>query len=211
MVFWLTAQRVFDEGWETALIIEGDVDWDLDIKSQMQLLASTTRALANARHDPSTQITDNNPTTNPYGHEWDMLWIGACANPPGPPNSELCPGENGSHAHWVYYPHGGLCCNWAYAVTRASAKSLLVWLQDLDEPTDFAMSRWCGLNDCIVVWPELFGSFTPPGGRRRGSDNDPNRAEEKEDLEKGSTRNIVNSATVDLFEKLGHKGLWSGP
>ena len=193
------------------MIVEDDVDWDLNIKSQMLLLAEKTHELGGSHHDPSKSITANPLDTNPYGNDWDMLWLGSCANPPGPPDAKTFPGEQGTQTHWVFYAHGGICCNWAYAVTRATAKSLAAYLQDLDEPTDYAMSKWCGPNNCVVVWPELFGSFRPPGGPRKGSDNDAGRAAETEDLEKGWTRNIVNSATVDVVEKFGRKAPWSGP
>ena len=178
----------------------------------MRLLADKTNVLANKASDSFAPTLNKTLPTSPYGSAWDLLWVGACANPPGPPDAEFFPGEEEeAPAHWVYYAHGGLCCTWGYAVTRESAKSLLAWLQDLNEPIDYAMSRWCGVHNCIVVSPELIGSYNSPGGKRKGSDNDPDRAVEVEELEKGWTRNIAHSATVDVLEKLGHKGPWSGP
>lgn len=88
---------------ETALIIEDDVDWDINIHQQMIDFAATTRALTQPLYgwslfsyaDPAFE----NPTAydgqppdldfdalprtvppkrSPYGDNWDVLWIGHC-------------------------------------------------------------------------------------------------------------------------------------
>lgn len=202
----MTCDRIIDAGWSSALIIEDDVDWDLNIKSQMQHLANSSRTLGNGGLDPSEWMTSTTPTDNPYGNGWDMLWLGPCINPPAPPDSQLFPGEDGSQAHWVYYAREALGCSWGYAVTRQSAIALFAWLQDLDGSVDYAMSRWCGRNRCIVVWPELIGCHRPAGGPRRGSDNTP--LQEDEDREKGWTRNIMHSTIVEVLDKFGTKETW---
>lgn len=199
--------RVVEEGWNTALILEDDADWDVNIKSQMQQFANRSRTLGNARHDPSDWITSDTPTNNPYGEEWDILWLGPCLNPPGPPDSQIFPGEDGQQAHWVYYAPGYLECTWGYAITQKSARKLLGWLLDVSAPVDVAMSQYCEYNPCIVVWPELIGSYRPAGGNAKGSDNRPD-SEQGEVLEKGWTRNVVHSATVEVLEKYGHHGPW---
>lgn len=87
----------------TALIIEDDIDWDINIRQQMIDFAATTRALTqplqywslSSYADP----TFENPTAyngqppdidfdalpqtvppkrSPYGDNWDILWIGHC-------------------------------------------------------------------------------------------------------------------------------------
>jgi hypothetical protein len=64
---------VIDEKWSTVLILEDDADWDVNIRSQLAMLAERTRTMSNARHDQSEWITDDTPTSNPYGNDWDLL------------------------------------------------------------------------------------------------------------------------------------------
>lgn len=59
---------VIASGPETALIIEDDVDWDVEIKSQMRLVSD------NIRNYMTTVPSD--PT--PFGTDWDVLWLGHC-------------------------------------------------------------------------------------------------------------------------------------
>ena len=95
--------RIIDEGWSTALILEDDADWDINIKGQLRMFANISRVLTNARYDPISS-----PTSNPYGLEWDILWLGPCATPQDPEDAHFFPGENGSQQHWVWKAKGGM-------------------------------------------------------------------------------------------------------
>jgi len=64
---------VVDEKWSTTLIIEDDADWDVNIRSQLAMLAEKTRTMSNARHGQSEWIASDTPTGNPYGNDWDLL------------------------------------------------------------------------------------------------------------------------------------------
>jgi len=68
-----------DEGYGTALILEDDADWGVSLKSQLHTVAEKTRSLGNVARDQRTH--------SPYGDEWDLLWLGNCATPPGPRNA----------------------------------------------------------------------------------------------------------------------------
>jgi len=57
--------------WNTALILEDDADWDINIKSQMLRLADGI----------STIVSDKNNYHSPYGTSWDILWLGHCYHP----------------------------------------------------------------------------------------------------------------------------------
>ena len=102
---------VIENNLESALIIEDDIDWDLNITQQMIDFAATTRALTQPLHfspssyaDPSFENPmeyegqppdldfDNLPRTvtpkrSPYGDNWDVLWLGHCGTVA--PNVEL--------------------------------------------------------------------------------------------------------------------------
>lgn len=206
----LIFDRVTDEGWSTALIIEDDSDWDVNIRSQLGMLANKTRTLGNSRHEASERLAGDTPTNNPYGNDWDVLWLGPCANPPGPPDAEKFAGENGSPMHWVFYAKGGMACTWGYAVTQKSARALMGFMVDVDKAVDLSMSQFCETHDCIVVWPELIGNHKPAGGMVGGinKDSDIGHAGQGEYREQGSSGSVVNSAIMAAMEKWGPKGPW---
>lgn len=54
--------------YDTALIIEDDVDWDLRLRDQTPLIANAIRNFTNA----------GDPEHAPYGRSWDLLWLGHC-------------------------------------------------------------------------------------------------------------------------------------
>ncbi|KAL9026022.1 MAG: hypothetical protein Q9180_007553 [Flavoplaca navasiana] len=193
-------RRVVESGWSSALIIEDDADWDIALKSQLQNFANRTRTLSNNGRNESLWITSETATHSPYGDDWDLLYLGSCANPPAPDNSPTFPGEGGQ-AHWVFPVNGGMSCLYGYAINARSARTLMGWLLDVRDPTDFAVSSYCGHFRCIAVWPELIGTHKPAGPQTKDSsiqstDNGGFR-------EKGETRNIVHSAILDMLARFG--------
>jgi len=92
-----------NENITSALILEDDADWDLNIKRQMYDFARATNALLQPlKHDPSTFLDPTLqdslhtiedaapeilmheipalkvPSLSPYGDNWDLLWLGHC-------------------------------------------------------------------------------------------------------------------------------------
>lgn len=90
---------------------------------------------------------------------------------------------------------------YGYAVTQWTAKMLMGWLLDVNEPTDFAVSKFCAHHKCIIVWPELIGSHKATGSNSRDSNIGNHTGEYRE---QGKTRNIVNSAILDMLNRMGH-------
>ena len=78
---------------------------------------------------------------------------------------------------------------------------LMGWLLDVNEPTDFAVSTFCAHHKCITVWPELIGSHKAAGPNLKDSNIGNNTGKYRE---KGGTRNIVNSAVLDMLSRMGH-------
>jgi len=79
----INLKKIIDEGWETALILEGnstflppaelnqdDTDWNIDIKAQLSLMSDALREYLNGR--------DNVTATSPYGIGWDYFSFGHC-------------------------------------------------------------------------------------------------------------------------------------
>ncbi|KAL4778701.1 hypothetical protein BJX76DRAFT_342658 [Aspergillus varians] len=201
-------KHVIQSDLDTALIIEDDVDWDLSIREQMVGVAQAVRQLTKT---PGSDIA-------PYGHSWDVLWIGACAeswepeletayiDDPTVIPSHLYVG-NGKPAvdHLqkdlrVVFRSRMPICSFAYALSREGAKNVL---QDIgagkDEAFDIALMNGCRERNltCISVLPELFRHYTP--SQKMGStslvnpDGQDGNTMEIE-IEMGQTENILESA-----------------
>ncbi|KAN0092193.1 glycosyltransferase family 25 protein [Hyaloscypha variabilis] len=163
---------------ESALILEDDVDWDVRIKNSMKLLSDAARKFTvTSKEDRS-----------PYGHSWDLLWIGHCAEPtrnftrrllyddPSAPDPEkyIAP-------HWFPWSReyvDGLAPgkrsvqrgqhtdgSFAIALSRRGAIKVLKFA-GIGEDTQFdtRLKNGCKGNDlsCLVVTPELMHHYVPP-------------------------------------------------
>ena len=139
-------QEIIDKNIETALILEDDITWDIFLRYQ---LIDFGRALAS--------LNDGNVTLKaPYGTDWDALWLGTCANPPGPPNSVVYNSIITDRATWVWDIDGGASCTYAYAVTREGCKRIVETMQDINQGYDLQLSTHCKSNRCPLIWPPLF-------------------------------------------------------
>lgn len=183
------------------MIIEDDADWDVSVRSQLYEFANKTRELGNAGGDSSKQIAAATPTQSPYGDDWDILWIGACAWPQAPVDAVSFQGA-GDWTYLVFWARGGMDCTWGYAINSKSAKTLRAWLLDINEPVDFHMGKYCERNNCISVWPPLIGAHTAAGPQRKDSDIRDTSAEARE---KGETLFIEKSAILDMQQMLSRK------
>lgn len=85
-------------GFETAFIVEDDVDFDVRIKTQMRLVSESVRAymrgasssspsppLSSLSSSTSSSSSSSSPDhghddheTTPFGTAWDVLWLGHC-------------------------------------------------------------------------------------------------------------------------------------
>jgi hypothetical protein len=86
--------RIVQEDLTSALILEDDADWDVRLKSQMQVFAQAARAFTQPSNgqtlaeqysdDPETEFPVTQlpriprPRLTPYGDSWDVLWLGHC-------------------------------------------------------------------------------------------------------------------------------------
>ena len=205
--------RVIDSDYSTALVIEDDADWDVSLKSQLARFAYASRKLENRERPLNDLLGPRTRTFSPYGSKWDLLWLGICANPPGPEDAELFPSITGGDQFWVYPVSGGTACTYAYGVTQQSARLLLAHLADTNRPTDIAMSTFCQdpARKCLVVWPMLISSHKAAGSLKKDSDiggtsGAPSDNETKtEDIEEireiGESWKIEHSAIMDALKK----------
>lgn len=144
------------------------MDWDVRLKSQLQLVAHGTRTLQGS----------TNPSNSPYGDDWDLIWLGNCGevfpeqleenaskapdspeyislatkfiihgDPTVPPPPYVRGFQNfteNPHIRWVHVT-GGPICTFAYALSLEGARKVLFDLSvdHLVGPFDNALAGLC--------------------------------------------------------------------
>lgn len=142
------ALSIVKSGVSSALIMEDDMDWDINIKRQLRDVARGSRQI----------FFDGKPVpSSPYGDDWDILWLGHCGEPfpetleehvglepelkdrisdkyiiknddTVPPYSEvsrLVDWSDFAPGTRVIHRSGAPICSFAYAVSQRAAKKLL--------------------------------------------------------------------------------------
>ncbi|KAK8079238.1 hypothetical protein PG994_003045 [Apiospora phragmitis] len=164
---------VIQSGLNSALIMEDDVDWDVNIKDQLSQAAETVRKHTKAPFEES----------NPYSSNWDILWLGHCGDIPRDnetftffqdPTVVAHSAYEGFAAGYVndHFPEGqravyrsqGAICTYAYAVNQRGVRKVLEYVSEGQEQAfDTKLFHGCraGALDCISVNPELFRHFQP--------------------------------------------------
>lgn len=92
------SKAVVENNLGSALIVEDDIDWDVRLKSQLQIFASASRTwLKEAKSEKGTIQLDTSKRADGRGHEaiygddWDVLWLGHCGTDFPPDNSQVPP------------------------------------------------------------------------------------------------------------------------
>lgn len=99
-----------EENIPSALILEDDADWDVRIKEQLFAISQGTRILLDRAHEEEAFTASLTPKqrqvdriNSPYGHGWDILWLGHC----GETFPERIPGHHEIHdpssARYTYF------------------------------------------------------------------------------------------------------------
>jgi hypothetical protein len=183
----------------TTLVLEDDVDWDIRVRKQLLSFSHAARRLSlltleskNQDLPPTFETKSQTPIElaqrstlsiasvdahsapiNPYGSNWDVLWLGHCGAdlpPPSPdhPNRLILLNDLTVPAPkylrvressppdpiaTIYPPHtrvyhrtsNSTLCTLAYAVTQRGARKILFELgvRDLSRGFDFALSEYC--------------------------------------------------------------------
>ncbi|CZR57570.1 uncharacterized protein PAC_07459 [Phialocephala subalpina] len=163
-------RTIVEQRINTALILEDDVDWDVRLKSQLQIIAHGTQALQAIAPSASSPDIDNSP----YGNYWDLIWLGHCGEvfPENLPENLDKPASDPisrkfiihadttvpppQHAHgfqnftaepytrWVHVT-GGPICTFAYALSLSGARKVFFDLSvdHLAGPFDNALAGLC--------------------------------------------------------------------
>lgn len=204
---------------ESALFLEDDVDWDVSIKDQMQLVSDAVREFT---------LVDAEDRS-PYGHAWDLLWIGHAGEPTTNDTRRLefadpsAPLPTNYHGWSKRYMEGITpgnrvvqrsrltFCSFAIGFSRRGATKVLKWAgKGEDKSFDIRLQNGCKSKDlsCLVINPELMHHYVPPsefGHISTVADANQKGSEaEEEEFEHvmGDTPNVLNSARCRvLFDK----------
>ena len=159
---------MIDTSTTSALILEDDADWDVNIHSQILPIASAIRSITN---------TTASPITYPYGADWDILWLGHC----GDIYDTTLPSNIAFHDQtvlpspslksvWLNYPYAtypnytrnvhysqGAMCTFGYAVTLTGARKIQDLASSSGEAYDVKLNHLCVKKElvCMSVVPEL--------------------------------------------------------
>ena len=167
----------------------------------------------------------SNLALEPYGLDWDVLWLGHCGfdfqeNAPklsvqddtvlSASSMRAVLGQNAyrdiaPHTRWIAAPAAPMC-TFAYAVTLRGAEKLLERRNHGGQGMDFSTSVAChGVLQCVATLPEVFhhhkkvgGGFTPQIIRE-------NTEEEKAEEPRSFTQNIAWSARCSAEAGMGQK------
>ncbi|KAF2642605.1 hypothetical protein P280DRAFT_478694 [Massarina eburnea CBS 473.64] len=195
-------REVITQNLSTALIFEDDIDWDIRLRTQLSSFARAARTLPSLiqqssshspQHPPTSKAKPPNPTDlaqrssipltstphstpspDPYGRDWDILYLGHCGaslpppspfhptrithtddpTVPVPKHLRFRSGASQDAFATLYPPHTRLyhrtanstLCLHAYAVTQRGARKLLYHfgMRDFSQGFDFAVSDYCG-------------------------------------------------------------------
>ncbi|KAJ5609474.1 hypothetical protein N7528_010041 [Penicillium herquei] len=186
-------KRIVRDRIGSAIIMEDDADWDVNIKTQLQSFALGVRAL---------QGTTNTPCSSPYGDDWDILWIGHCGieckedlpfyrtpnDPTVPEPRHFLPYfrdppsfERSDEARLTCTANDGVCSS-MYAVSYHGAQRILAALSvnpsglaeeiNIGAQFDVSLGRMCGKGylRCFAPYPALTGAFRSAGSAEKASD-----------------------------------------
>ncbi|KAI7167440.1 hypothetical protein KC316_g13693 [Hortaea werneckii] len=160
----------------TALILEDDADWDVEIKAQVVRAQDYLRKLTEPAADSL------------WGTEWDVLYLGHCGDrfhygtlEPLPPGLRAI--------HQSTRP----VCTYGYAVTAKGAEKITNLSYDA-KAIDTRMGRACkdGTMRCFTINPELIRHHIPAGKA-------PSEIQTKQDVSAQAwTPNILHSARCNF-------------
>lgn len=202
-------QFVIQSNFGSALILEDDQDWSVNIRMQMVKVREAILELTHGTYKSDL----------PYGDGWDVIWLGHCSDPPdtasamisfsddtvAPPDSYQGLDKHVSlvveAGHRVVHFSVRPVCSWAYVVSYSGARALLeLATSRKDDAFDLMMMRSCQerVIRCVTVNPPLFSEYHPSEGDESevgaGNEGIVNFSSRASNKKKGHTDNVLQSA-----------------
>lgn len=208
--------RIIEKQISTALVIEDDADWDVGFRLQLENFAVGSQFLSGT---PASHVP-----RSPYGDDWDMLWLGHCANQPFPGDERRVLVENDptvtpyvhrtnfaavpdmtryDNTTRIIYPSNGGTCTYAYALSYRGAQKVLFHLSMnlYASPVDWGLHDMCDHPErgfkCISVFPQLVDTHRSAGTEAKDSDIG-RPGLEPQVRHKGMSFNIVHSTRLNV-------------
>ncbi|KAI9766029.1 MAG: hypothetical protein M1839_005267 [Geoglossum umbratile] len=174
-----TQDSVIVSGVETALILEDDADWHLNIKQQIGLMSEGfARYGSPLAMGPNTTREGKRPGfVAPYALDWDFFWFGQYTAGPPHPNIQLFykeelllhgidPDNEGKGVRIVAETYGPICTT-GYAITRTAAHKLVYNTGYLGPtaPVDLMLTDMVKRGEIDALWvnPALISAWKHGG------------------------------------------------
>ncbi|KAG5954880.1 hypothetical protein E4U13_005542 [Claviceps humidiphila] len=222
-------KRIIDENIQTAIVVEDDADWDMDIHNIFERLSQHMKKTKLGKHTRTPYELKHAP----YGLEWDLLYIGSCWDiprkekphkhetyeDPSAPNSNEMSGAYAQQLRdWgisvnedthirALAPSWYSVCTIGYAVTLHGARKLLYTVgngEGLAGPVDLAMINAVqkGQISALTVVPP----FVVPWKKGTATDsdiNEPPKEGEEHKQEPSGSENMKKSGRKTMQTLLG--------
>ena len=194
-------REIVEKGYRSAIIMEDDLDWDLNVKYQLPLFASNLDKLPPSTFTPLSQAAAKSTPNAPYGLNWDVIWLGTCMRPDPPANAHTYKDPVLESEIRVWNTDGGIACTHAYGLTYESAKAILAYGLDLNQPWDLHMSNFCKAHVCPLPSPPIIG-FHQAAGRMSGASDISPQGSTGEVREHAISIGVKHSALLDITENV---------
>ncbi|KAI0125494.1 glycosyltransferase family 25 protein [Xylariales sp. AK1849] len=169
-------RKIVEDRLGSALIMEDDMDWDVNVKKQLSHLSTAAKELQIGWENAGPGPLGNSP----YGQHWDMLWLGICSttfdehlperlqipveqrderkvlihdDPTVPPEDHIMGNASFSWRNYppqtrIVYVPGDNICSYAYALSYSGAQKALEYLgiEGQHKPFDNHLSDLCRLR-----------------------------------------------------------------
>ncbi|KAL8904847.1 MAG: hypothetical protein Q9207_003007 [Kuettlingeria erythrocarpa] len=208
------AHNIVNNRLSSALIFEDDADWDVSFRAQLLNFATGSQwllntpsgttphspygddwdllwlghcALAPIETDPRRVLFENDPSTTPFSHRFNLGKI-----------PDMSHYDNTTR---IMYASDGGTCLYAYALSYRGAQKILFHLSMsyYHRPVDFGIHDMCNDHSrnfrCIGVFPQMVDSHRGAGSSSKDSDISHGQ---EQDRKKGFSYNIVRSTRLNV-------------
>ena len=177
-------RRMLDEKWSSALIMEADAAWDVNVRAITQRFSHALNDLMDTY--PRTLSTAQPSEHDPYNvAKWDLLSLGQCHESTMHSDESLIYSDADAPFNMSYYGRplvdervvrrsGGIVCTTAYALSPRGALKLLVKMSvDMNIPIDLAIRSMIESDELIAysVQPSIIAQWVYRAGSGSESAN----------------------------------------
>jgi len=204
-------RQMLHEKWSSALIMEADAAWDVNVRAITQRFSHAFNDLMDAH--PRSPSTAQPSELDPYNvGKWDLLSLGQCHENTRHNNESLIYSDADAPFDMSYYGRplvdervvrrsGGIVCTTAYALSPRGALKLLVKFSvDMTIPIDLAIRSMIESDELIAysAQPSIIAQWVyRDGSGSEGANSDVSKVAIANTVDHSETwRDIHNSLNV---------------